>query len=150
MLKHVVVAIVEVIRFRRIHLLMFMTRISVVGHSEGGAITTRVTIDNPITKIKNIVLMAARIQNTHDLLYHTFVRLLLEYAKQVLDKNHTGSISIQQAVKDPLFGQYIAFSLTNNQNYSANVTTNTTDLGTLNKLLFLEEVVVAMLQLDKL
>ena len=37
---------------------MFMTRISVVGHSEGGAITTRVTIDNPITKIKNIVLMA--------------------------------------------------------------------------------------------
>lgn len=128
---------------------MFMTRISVVGHSEGGAITTRVTIDNPITKIKNIVLMAARIQNTHDLLYHTFVRLPLEYAKQVLDKNHTGSISIQQAVKDPLFGQYIAFSLANNQNYSANVTTNTTDLGTLNKLLFLE-VVVAMLQLDKL
>ena len=94
--------------------------------------------------------MAARIQNTHDLLYHTFVRLPLEYAKQVLDKNHTGSISIQQAVKDPLFGQYIAFSLANNQNYSANVTTNTTDLGTLNKLLFLEEVVVAMLQLDKL
>ena len=50
-----------------------------------------------------------------------------------MDKNHTGSISIQQAVKDPLFGQYIAFSLANNQNYSANVTTNTTDLGTLNK-----------------
>ena len=106
-------------------------RISIVGHSEGGAITTRVAIDNPITKIKNIVLMAARIQNAHDLLYHTFVRLPLEYAKQVLDKNHTGSISIQQAIKDPLFGRYIDFSLANNQNYSANVTTNTTDLGTL-------------------
>jgi uncharacterized protein len=106
-------------------------RISIVGHSEGGAITTRIAIDNPITKIKNIVLMAARIQNAHDLLYHTFVRLPLEYAKQVLDKKHTGSISIQQAVKDPLFGRYIDFSLANNQNYSANVTTNTTDLGTL-------------------
>ena len=37
---------------------MFMTRISVVSHSEGDAITTRVAIDNPIAKIKNIALMA--------------------------------------------------------------------------------------------
>ena len=65
---------------------MFMTRISVVSHSEGDAITTRVAIDNSIAKIKNIALMAARVQNAHDLLYHTFVRLPLEYAKQVLDK----------------------------------------------------------------
>ena len=71
-------------------------RISIIGHSEGGAITTRIAIDNPMTKIKNIVLMAARIQNTHDLMYYTLVGLPLEYAKQVLDKNHTGSISIQQ------------------------------------------------------
>jgi uncharacterized protein len=114
-------------------------RISIIGHSEGGAITTRVAIDNPITKIKNIVLMAARIQNTHDLMYHTFVGLPLEYAKQVLDKNHTGSISIQQAVKNPIFGQYIAFSLANNHNYSTNATTtNTTNIGTLSNLLFLE------------
>ena len=110
-------------------------RISIIGHSEGGAITTRVAIDNPITKIKNIVLMAARIQNTHDLMYYTLVGLPLEYAKQVLDKNHTGSISIQQAVNDPIFGQYVAFSLTNNQNYS----TNATNIGTLSNLLFSEK-----------
>ena len=44
----------------------------------------------------------ARIQNTHEIMHHSFVGLPLEYAKQVLDKNHTGSISIQQAVKDPI------------------------------------------------
>jgi predicted esterase len=31
-------------------------KISIIGHSEGGEIVTRVAIDNPITKIKNIVL----------------------------------------------------------------------------------------------
>ena len=115
-------------------------RISIISHSEGGAIATRVAIDNPITKIKNIVLMAARIQNAHDLMYYTLVGLPLEYAKQVLDKNHTGSISIQQAVNDPIFGQYVAFSLTNNQNYSTNATTtNATNIGTLSNLLFSEK-----------
>ena len=113
-------------------------RISIIGHSEGGAITTRIAIDNPMTKIKNIVLMAARIQNAHDLMYYTLVGLPLEYAKQVLHKNHTGSISIQQAVKDPIFGQYIAFSLRNNQNYGTNAT-NATNIGTLSKLLFSEK-----------
>jgi hypothetical protein len=110
-------------------------KISIIGHSEGGAITTRVAIDNPITKIKNIVLMAARSQNAHDLMYRPFVGLPLEYAKQVFDKNHTGSIPIQQVVKDPIFGQYVAFSLTNNQNYS----TNATNIGTLNNLLLSEK-----------
>ena len=71
-------------------------------------------------------------------MHHSFVGLPLEYAKQVLDKNHTGSISIQQAVKDPIFGHYIAFSLANNQNYSTTATTNTTNLGTLSNILFSE------------
>ena len=79
-------------------------RITIIGHSEGGAIVTRVAIDNPLTKIKNIVLMDARIQDAYDNVYYTFVGLPLEYAMQVLDKNHTGSISIQNAVKDPTFG----------------------------------------------
>jgi len=56
-----------------------------------------------------------------------------------LDKNHTGLISIQKAVKDPIFGRYIAFSLDGNQNYSTSTTTNPTDLGTLSNLLFLEK-----------
>ena len=104
-------------------------RISMIGHSEGGAIVTRVAIDNPITKVKNIVLMAARIGTLHDVMYYTFVGLPLEYAKQVLDKNHSGSIPKEQAVKDPIYGRYIAFSLASYRNYSTNATTNsnTTD-----------------------
>jgi uncharacterized protein len=71
-------------------------KISIIGHSEGGETVTRVAIDNPITKIKNIVLIDARIQNAHDNVYYQFVGLPLEYAKQVLDKNHTGSIQYRK------------------------------------------------------
>jgi len=47
-------------------------RISIIGHSEGGEIVTRVATDNP-TKVKNIVLMAARIPNPRDVVYYLFV-----------------------------------------------------------------------------
>ena len=67
-------------------------RITVLGHSEGGEITTRVAIDNP-DKVKNIVLMAPRIQSARDAAYYNLVGLPLEYVKQALDKNHNGSIS---------------------------------------------------------
>ena len=40
-------------------------KITMIGHSEGGEIVTRVAADNP-TKVKNIVLMAARIPNPRD------------------------------------------------------------------------------------
>jgi uncharacterized protein len=39
-------------------------KISMIGHSEGGEIATRVATENPITKFKNIVLIAARIEST--------------------------------------------------------------------------------------
>ena len=113
-------------------------KISIIGHSEGGETVTRIAIDNPATKIKNIMLLDARIQDAYDSVYYQFVGLPLEYAKEVLDKNHTESISIQKAVQDPLFGRYIAFSLAGNQNYSTNATTNSTDLGTLSSTLFSE------------
>jgi pimeloyl-ACP methyl ester carboxylesterase len=76
-------------------------RISLIGHSEGTLIAPRVAIDNP-TKVKNIVLMGTVAQNMRDIGYPQYVNLPLEYATQVLDKNHTGSISIQQISKDPL------------------------------------------------
>src|SRR5215813_6209061 len=75
-------------------------RISIIGHSEGTVIVPRVAIDNP-TKVKNIVLMGTVAQNLRDIVYYQYVNLPLEYARQVLDKNHTGSISIQQISKDP-------------------------------------------------
>ena len=39
-----------------------------------------------------------------DILRYQVVDLNSEYARQVLDKNHTGLISIQQIAKDPLLG----------------------------------------------
>jgi uncharacterized protein len=75
--------------------------ISIIGHSEGTIIAPRVAIDNS-TKVKNIVLMGTVAQNLRDLLHYQAVFLPLQYATEVLDKNHTGLISIQQIAKDPL------------------------------------------------
>ena len=76
-------------------------RVSILGHSEGIIIAPRVAIDNS-TKVKNIVLLGTVAQNGLDLEYYQDVVLPVEYATQVLDKNHTGLISIQQVAKDPI------------------------------------------------
>ncbi len=76
-------------------------RISIIGHSEGTIYAPRVAIDNS-TKVKNIILMGIVAQNAGDLFQYQGVSLPSEYATQVLDKNHTGLISIQQIAKDPL------------------------------------------------
>jgi uncharacterized protein len=78
-----------------------LQRISILGHSEGTIIAPRVAIDNS-TKVKNIVLMGTVAQNGLDLESYQNVVLPVEYATQVLDKNHTGLISIQQIAKDPI------------------------------------------------
>ena len=70
-------------------------RISIIGHSEGTFIAPRVAIDNS-TKVKNIILMGTGAQNLRDLLQYQAVSLPLQYVTQVLDKNHTGMISIQR------------------------------------------------------
>ena len=91
-------------------------RISLIGHSEGTIIAPRVAIDNP-TKVKNIVLMGTVAQNLRDILHYQAVFLPLEYASQVLDKNHTGSISIQQIIKHPVLSYLLvpsSFLRTNN------------------------------------
>jgi uncharacterized protein len=46
--------------------------------------------------------MGATSSNIRDLVYYQRVSLPSEYATQVLDKNHTGLISIQQISKDPV------------------------------------------------
>ena len=76
-------------------------RTSIVGHSEGAIIAPIVAIDNS-TKVKNIVLMGTVAQNLRDIVHYQAVSVPSEYATQVLDKNHTGLISIQQIAKDPL------------------------------------------------
>ncbi len=76
--------------------------ITLIGHSEGTIIAPRIAVDNPTT-VKNIVLISAQAQNIRDNVYFQWVYLPLLYAQQVLDHNHNGSISIQEASKDPIF-----------------------------------------------
>ncbi len=76
-------------------------KISLIGHSEGTVIAPRIAIDNP-TKVKNIILMGTAAQNLRDLLHYQMISLPETYARQVLDKNHTGLMSIQQIAKDPV------------------------------------------------
>jgi hypothetical protein len=90
-------------------------KVTMIGHSEGGEIVTRVATDNP-TKVKNIALMAARILNPRDVAYYLYVDFPLGYAKLVLDKNNNGSFSLQEASQDQIFqsmvGGNISFILT--------------------------------------
>jgi uncharacterized protein len=76
--------------------------ISIIGHSEGTIIAPRVAVDNP-TKVKNIVLIGAQAENLREAIYFQSVYLPLLYAQKVLDHNHNGLISIQEASKDPIF-----------------------------------------------
>jgi uncharacterized protein len=83
-----------------------INKITVLGHSEGTVIAPRVAIDNP-SKVKNIVLMGALAQNMSEILDFQAVSLPLLYAKEVLDINHNGSLSIQEASKDVTFQSII-------------------------------------------
>ena len=75
-------------------------RISIIGHSEDTLYAPRLTIDNS-TNVKNIILMGVLAQNPVKVAeYYQDVSLPLEYATQVLDRNHTGSISIQQIANE--------------------------------------------------
>jgi pimeloyl-ACP methyl ester carboxylesterase len=82
-------------------------RISIIGHSEGTLYAPRVAVDNS-TKVNNIILMGVLAQNPlKDVEYYQDVSMPLAYAMQVLDKNHTGQISIQQIVKDPFLKNFL-------------------------------------------
>jgi alpha-beta hydrolase superfamily lysophospholipase len=85
-------------------------RISILGHSEGTLYAPRVAIDNS-TKVKNVILMAALAQNPAKVVeYATDVSLPSEYAMQVLDKTHTGFISIQQITNAPVLLKFLPLS----------------------------------------
>ena len=95
------------------------SKITLIGHSEGTLIAPRIVIDQEnkthATTIENIVLMASVAQNVVDLLHYQLVDIRLAYANQVLDRNHTGSFSIQDSIiNDPLFGEPLATLFGNN------------------------------------
>jgi hypothetical protein len=67
----------------------------------------RVAIDNA-TIVNNVILMGTLAQNpVKDLYYYQVVTSPLDYAKQVLDKNNTGSISIKELSTDPLLTKFL-------------------------------------------
>ena len=96
-------------------------RISIIGHSEGTIIAPRVAIDNS-TKVKNIILMGALAQSPAVAEYNLDVSLPSQYTKKVLDKNHTGLISIQQIAKDPLLRNLIVSSSVLRSNNTKDIT----------------------------
>jgi uncharacterized protein len=95
------------------------SKITLIGHSEGTIIAPRIAIDqeenktNSTSTIKNIVLMGSVATTIADLAYYQKVGVALEYMHQVLDKNGTGSISVQEAIQDPLVGRFIVANFGN-------------------------------------
>jgi pimeloyl-ACP methyl ester carboxylesterase len=80
--------------------------VTLVGHSEGTSIVPRVAINNP-DKVDNIVLMGAMAQNLREIGYFQGVTNPLHYAQQVLDHNHNGLISVQEASENPVFSTLV-------------------------------------------
>jgi len=107
------------------------TKISIIGHSEGTLYAPRIAIDNS-TNVKNIILMGVLAQNPTKVEYYQDVSLPLEYASHVLDRNHTGLISIQQIANDPLLRQFLLPSSVMHANNNTEAITNTLakDFGT--------------------
>jgi hypothetical protein len=105
-------------------------KITLIGHSEGTVIIPRLVIDlnndnnnstGNLTKIANIVLMGVGAQNLIDIMHFQVVDNLLSYAHQLLDKNHTGSFSVQQPIQHPQLSQVVA-------TYFGNSTTGYVDI----------------------
>src|SRR5829696_9223317 len=93
------------------------TKITLIGHSEGTIIAPRIVIDQEnktnATTIKNIVLMGSAATTMADLAHYQKVGIVLEYMHQILDKNGTGSISVREAINDPLVGRFVVANFGN-------------------------------------
>ena len=96
---------------------------TLIGHSEGTNIPPRVAVDNP-DKVRNIVLMAPVAEKWTDIIYFQEVAHPLLYAEKLLDKGHTGQISVKEASKDPIFQTMVGGNLTQLLLGQTNVTDN--------------------------
>ena len=96
---------------------------TLIGHSEGTNIPPRVAVDNP-NKVRNIVLMAPVAEKWTDIIYFQEVAKPLLYAEKILDKAHTGQLSVEEASKDPIFQTLVDGNLTQLLLSQTNVTDN--------------------------
>lgn len=101
------------------------SKITLIGHSEGTIIAPRIVIDQEnktnATTIKNIVLMGSAATTMADLAHSQKVGFVLGYMHQVLDKNGTGSISVQEAIQDPLVGRFVVANFGNDTTASIDI-----------------------------
>jgi uncharacterized protein len=93
--------------------------VTLVGHSEGTMYVTRLAVNNPDI-VDKIVLMGTLALGYHEEAYYQAVTLPILYAQQILDHNHNGFISVQEALKDRVFHS-IPINLT--QALTQNITT---------------------------
>ena len=93
--------------------------VTLVGHSEGTMYVTRLAVNNPDI-VDNIVLMGTLALGYHEEAYYQAVTLPILYAQQILDHNHNGFISVQEALEDRIFHS-IPINLT--QALTQNITT---------------------------
>ncbi len=80
-------------------------KITLVGHSEGTTIVPRIAINNP-DKVDNIVLIGTLAQSLLEIGKHQ-IMTPVHYAQEVLDTDHDGLISLQNASKDLVFKSLI-------------------------------------------
>jgi alpha-beta hydrolase superfamily lysophospholipase len=79
--------------------------VTLLGHSEGTVIVPRVAINNS-DKVDKIVLMGTLAQNLREI-GNTQAMDPVRYAQQVLDHDHSGLISLQEALQDPVFNSLV-------------------------------------------
>ena len=96
---------------------------TLIGHSEGTNIPPRIAVDNP-DKVANIVLMAPVAEKWTDIIYSQEVAYPVLYAETVLDKGHTGELSVEEASRDPIFQKLVGGNLTQLLLTQTNVTDN--------------------------
>ena len=71
--------------------------ITLIGHSESTIIAPRIAVDDP--GVKNIVLMGTAGRSYYDIKYFKTVDLRVVFAREVLDANHDGLLSIPEVIE---------------------------------------------------
>jgi hypothetical protein len=91
--------------------------------------------------------MGTAAQNlVRDILRFQVVDLPLEYAMKVLDRNHTGLISIQQIAKDPLLSSYLESTFLHTNNTKAIIKNQVEKFGTSNHISIQKQIRPALIK----
>ncbi len=91
--------------------------------------------------------MGTAAQNlVRDILRFQVVDLPLEYAMKVLDRNHTGLISIQEIGKDPLLSSYLELTFLHTNNTKAIIKNQTEKFDTSSQISIQKQIRPALIK----